>query len=391
MKIDGVKIYGVILPFGGPFEHAKRKGRAFAKNVVVEIAAENGSIRGYGEGAPRKFVTGESQKSAIEAIQIMVARGAFPWEIEDFIHIGRFFDGLSNNTGTHAAQCALETALFDAYGKWSDIPVVQWLDQSFRTDKIRYGGTIPLGRGKRRDEICDLLQEWGIDQLRLKMGTDLEANGEALEMVQRRFGSDHGLRVDVNGAWDRNLALQHLEMMAEHNVQIVEQPLAVGDPEIVFFAEALSRNSIQLMADESVCSLRDLDSALNQKSFQVINVRLSKCGGLRNALKMIEVIRSRGLLFQIGCQLGESGVLSAAGRTLSLLCKDALYYDGSYDALLLEENITTNNISFGYGGWAGALEGGGFGAAVDLEKLSRLSMQNLFCSLKRPKRAGRPG
>ena len=71
MKIDCVKIYGVVLPFGGPFEHAKRKG-AFAKNVVVEVIAEKGNLRGYGEGAPREFVTGETQKNAIQAIQIMV-------------------------------------------------------------------------------------------------------------------------------------------------------------------------------------------------------------------------------------------------------------------------------------------------------------------------------
>ena len=388
MKIDCVKIYGVVLPFGGPFEHAKRKG-AFAKNVVVEVIAEKGNIRGYGEGAPREFVTGETQKSAIRAIQIMVEGETFPWEIEDFFHIGLFLENLSSGKGNHAAQCALETALFDAYGKWHGKPVSHWLDQSFMTDKIRYGGTIPLGKGRRRDEICDLLETWGIDQLRLKMGADLDANGEALDMVQRRFGIDRGLRVDANGSWDMNLATQHLEMLAANNVHIVEQPLAAGDADSVLFAEALSIHNIQLMADESVCSLQDLDHVIRKKSFQGVNVRLSKCGGLGNALKMIEMIRSRGLFFQIGCQLGESGVLSAAGRTLSLLCNDALYHDGSYDALLLEENITTKNIAFDHGGWAGALEGGGFGATVDLDKLNRLSLQKMSRSIKKPTKRGR--
>ena len=51
---------------------------------------------------------------------------------------------------------------------------------------------------------------------------------------------------------------------------------------------------------------------------------------------------------------------------------------------LLEENITTKNITFDHGGWAGALKGGGFGAAVDLDKLNRLSIQDLFRSLKKP-------
>jgi muconate cycloisomerase len=387
MKIDGVKIYGILLPFGGPFEHAKRKG-AFAKNVVVEVIAEKGVVKGYGEGAPREFVTGETQEGAIRAIQRMVQEKTFPWEIEDFSHIGLFFDGLINANGNHAAQCALETALFDAYGKWHGLPVSHWLDPSFMTNRIRYGGTIPLGKGKRRDEICDLLEKWGIQTVRVKLGTDLDANAEALEMAQRRFRMDHGLRADVNGAWDANLALKHLEILTGYNGLVVEQPLAAGDTEIVLFADALFRNNIQLMADESVCSLWDLEKVISQKTFQIVNIRLSKCGGLRKALKMIDMIRFKGLSFQIGCQLGESGILSAAGRTLALLCRDALYYDGSYDALLLEENITTKNITFDYGGWAGPLEGGGFGAAVDRHKLKRLSMQNLFRSLEKPAKVG---
>ena len=102
-----------------------------------------------------------------------------------------------------------------------------------------------------------------------------------------------------------------------------------------------------------------------------------------NALKMINMVRAHGLFFQVGCQLGESGVLSAAGRTLSLFCMDALYHDGSYDALLLKENITTEDITFEHGGWAGSLEGAGFGAAVDIEKLDKLSIRDQFRSIKR--------
>jgi hypothetical protein len=88
--------------------------------------------------------------------------------------------------------------------------------------------------------------------------------------------------------------------------------------------------------------------------------------------------------FQIGCQLGESGLLSAAGRVLALLCEDADYYDGSYDAFLLQDNITTKDVSFGKGGEAGPLNGPGLGVEVDKEKLGRLSDFSNSVTLKRP-------
>jgi len=146
------------------------------------------------------------------------------------------------------------------------------------------------------------------------------------------------------------------------------------DPHIAQFAEALQNNDgAILMADESACSLDEVEKLIKEGHYKMINVRLSKCGGFRNSLKVIEYLRYRGIPFQIGCQLGESGILSAAGRALSLLCGDAAYYDGSYDAFLLKENTTLENVSFGPGGEAKPLEGPGLGVDVSAQSLERLS------------------
>jgi muconate cycloisomerase len=110
----------------------------------------------------------------------------------------------------------------------------------------------------------------------------------------------------------------------------------------------------------------------------MINVRLSKCGGFRKSFRIIHYLRERGIPFQIACQLGESGLLSAAGRILSLLCGDALYHDGSYDEFLLKENVTVDNVSFGYGGSADPLGGNGLGVKVNIRNLRRLSGGKIF-------------
>jgi len=116
----------------------------------------------------------------------------------------------------------------------------------------------------------------------------------------------------------------------------------------------------------------------------MINVRLSKCGGFRNSLKIIDYLREKNLSFQIGCQLGESGLLSAAGRALSLLCGDAVYYDGSYDELLLKKNITLENVSFGLGGEAGPLNGHGLGVKINMENLMSLSNGSSSVTISNP-------
>ncbi len=149
--------------------------------------------------------------------------------------------------------------------------------------------------------------------------------------------------------------------------------MRLNDPAIGEFAGIMQNYGVTLMADESVCSLTDVERITKEGFYKMINVRLSKCGGFRNSFRIIDYLRMNGIPFQIGCHLGESGILSAAGRALSLLCRDAVYYDGSYDEFLLKENITVENVSFGTGGEAGPLDGPGLGVEIDRESLMRLS------------------
>jgi muconate cycloisomerase len=164
----------------------------------------------------------------------------------------------------------------------------------------------------------------------------------------------------------------------------VEQPLDPGDPGIAEFSREAKGAGITLMADESACSLEDVKSLAMDGYYDMVNIRISKCGGFRRSLKIIDHLRKEGIAFQIGCQLGESGLLSAAGRALGTLCGDAVYYDGSYDKYMLKENITCENVSFGTGGMARALDPPGLGVEVDRDKLEYLSKLSSRVTVKRP-------
>jgi L-alanine-DL-glutamate epimerase-like enolase superfamily enzyme len=156
------------------------------------------------------------------------------------------------------------------------------------------------------------------------------------------------------------------------------------NPDIAKFARIMQNSGIILMADESACSFRDIKKITREGYYNMINVRLSKCGGFRRSLRIIDHLRESGLYFQIGSHLGESGILSAAGRVLSLLCRDAAYYDGSYDRFMLKENITLEDVSFGPCGEAGPLDSPGLGVEINRESLMRLSNGSPSATISNP-------
>ena len=372
MKINKVDIYKISLPFTGDFSHSRKKGSS-ANNIIVEVFANQGKVRGYGEGAPRQYVTGESQESVTKSINHFLHRDLFPWELNDISQIWDFIDSLPKGKENNATICAIEMALLDTLGKNQNKSVTDYFSKDFFTKNIFYGATIPLANNLQIIKVSQLIKKLKINELRLKMGQDFEQNKVAVEAVRLIFGDNYDLRIDTNGAWNLELALEHIPLIEKYNVKVVEEPLIPEDPDLAEFAGMIRDNGVIMMADESACSLEDVERIIKEKNYSMINVRLSKCGGFQNSFRIIDQLRTNGLSFQIGCQLGESGILSAAGRALGLLCSDAKYYDGSYDKFLLKENITTEHVSFGPGGKAGSLDGPGLGVVINKESLMRLS------------------
>ena len=383
MQINKVNVYQVLLPFSADFTHSLRK-RSSAKNIVAEVIAEQGKIKGYGEGAPRSYVTGESQESATISIKDFIKQNNFPWKLYDVSQIWEFVDNLPHGKEHHCALCAIETALLDALGKKQNNYIIDYFPKDFRTDKIYYGATIPMDNKERITELCRLIKKMKINKLRIKIGKNFDQNKEIIETVSHMFMGNYDLRVDINGAADRDLAPKQLQFMKQYGIRIIEQPMMPDNINIADYAKLAQTYGMILMADESACSLQDVKRLYKEGSYKMINVRLSKCGGFRNSLKIIDYLRLNKIPFKIGCHLGESGILSAAGRILSLLCSDAVYYDGSYDKYLLNKNITDNDVSFGLSGEAGPLDGPGLGVKINEQNLSLLSDSSKTVTIMRP-------
>jgi len=372
MKIISINVHKVTLPFRFTFSHSQKNAQS-VDNIVVEILTDERGPMGYGEGGPRPYVTGETQDTAIRAVELLCLDDCFPWELDHVNQIWAFVESVTGTRNHNAALCAVEMALLDLLGKKETKNVLHYLPTDYATDEIRYGGAIPIADQDMVFSMCTKIKEFSITDVRLKMGKDFRQNRRAIEILRQVLGLDCDVRVDVNGDWDFTLVKQHLPLLEFHGVRVLEQPLPPHDKGWEELLTMDRPKSLKLMADESVCSMGDMEDAIAGGHFDMINVRLSKCGGFHSSLKIIERIRDAGLHYQVGCQLGESGILSAAGRALCAASSDALYYDGSYDAFLLKENLTAKHVTFGHGGKASPLKGHGLGIKVNREKLIRFS------------------
>ncbi|RLB42763.1 MAG: hypothetical protein DRH12_04770 [Deltaproteobacteria bacterium] len=376
MKIDKLNVYLVRLPFKGEFSISKLD-RLFSDTIIAELVCNEKGLKGYGEGLPVEFVTGETPQTVMDAIKVFVHHRKFPRNFQSIQQVWDFVDALPSGKKNNAAICALETALLDLLGQAQGKSALEYFDHTFFTPKIHYSGTVTLGSRDRVMELCHGIKSLGIKHVRVKMADNFQQNQEILEIVRCVLGNECELRVDPNGVWDTELAFRHLSLFSDLNVKVVEEPMPRHTEGFEDFAQALKNCGIYLMACESAPTLREVKRIAAEGLYKIINVKISRSGGFRRSLRIIDFIRKNGLFFQIGCTIGESGILSSAGRVLGLLCNDALCYDGSYDAYILQKNVTSQDVGFGFRGEAGRLEGNGLGIQVDPHRLKSLTQSSV--------------
>jgi muconate cycloisomerase len=128
------------------------------------------------------------------------------------------------------------------------------------------------------------------------------------------------------------------------------------------------------MLDESVCGLRDAELAASDGWCDALNVRLSKCGGFIPSLRIAQFAKRHGLGYQLGCQVGETAILSAAGRHFAASVGDLVAVEGSFDRHLVRERLSHEDITFGRGGWAPTLAGSGLGVIINPAAVERVTI-----------------
>lgn len=390
MRLKKINLYYLAIPFRsflGYFGHAQAKYTE-SQNMIMECCLENG-ITGYGESVPREYVTGESIDSVFklfETTRHIDFQGDIrsPAELIERLVSGWWKCGAwQENKGTQAAQCALELALLDAYGKFFGMSASDLIRffKRFEFEDIPLKSLIMHGlpsvsgvigeSGLMKQKLqARAMRFYSLPNIKLKVGveTDKEKILNSVKGVRQVLGGKYGLRIDVNGAWSYEEAACILEALGPLNLIAVEEPLKKEDRH--HLRELKQQIPQKIILDESVCTTEDLDWVIKEKNADGINIRISKCGGLIPALEMAYKACRQGLIIQLGAHVGETGILDAAARHFLYIFPNVDFLETSYSGFLLKESLVKEKFSFGPGGkLKGKLAPTGLGIHVDRKVL----------------------
>lgn len=361
-KVSKIDIYSANIPFRKSFKHASKE-RELSESIFVKIEMESKDV-GFGESLPRPYVTGESQESVAASLKKILPPCLLGRTFQSFEEVVRFCNSFEALSG--AAKCAYELALLDSAGKRFNRSLSEVLGGLKKT-QLRYSAAIGSGSIFNTKVSALKLRLYGIKDVKVKVGD--EGDIDRLKATRRYLGKRRDIRLDANCAWSAEEAIEKLTIMRDFNFSVIEQP--VGRNDIDSLKKVSDSIPEPVMADESLCNMEDAERLARQKACDMFNIRISKCGGLITSLKIAKFAREVGISYQLGCHVGETGILSAAGRHFASCINDVKYLEGSYAKFLLAEDIITEDISLGYRGFARPLTGAGLGVTVDEKRLNK--------------------
>ena len=375
-RIETIEILPLRIPFTQAFVHSQTS-RATSDSVVVRLKGSDG-LTGYGEALPRSYVTGEDVPMMVETLRSTLGFEAMKLVIgsgtDALAQIQSFIEGWSSLQPTNpdvvarnATLCALELALLDWAFKRSGESISNWLAPS--RSHVVYTGVIDATDPETAAAMAARYAQARFGTLKVKVGVDDDLR--RLEAVRKAAGDRVEIRVDANGAWTTLEAIAALKRLKAYNISAVEQPVPASDLEGML--RVRNETGVAVIADESLVTLTDAANLIRMEACDVFNIRVSKCGGLLASKQIAQMGLDAGIQVQVGAQVGETSLLSAAGRHLAAHLPGVEYVEGSFGTHLLSEDITPEPVMFGYEGRGDLLLGKGLGVAVDDAVLERLA------------------
>lgn len=306
MKITKVRLGKISVPLRVPFKTALRSVSS-VEDVIVEIHTDTGEI-GYGEAPPTGVITGDTTGAIIGAIEDHIAKSIIGRDVDDFEDLMQIVQGcILKNT---SAKAAVDMALWDLYGQLYKIPVYKLMGGARKTIVTDITISVNEPEEMARDAI-DAVKR-GYDCLKVKVGANPALDVKRLAAVRKAVGDNICIRIDANQAWQPKEAVRILNQMQEQGLQIefVEQPVKAHDFDGLKYVT--DHSYVPVLADESVFSPEDAVKIMQMRAADLVNIKLMKCGGLYNALKIASAAEIYGVECMIGCMLEAKISVNAA-------------------------------------------------------------------------------
>ena len=332
MRITGFRIGLLSAALRVPFKTALRTVNS-VEDVVLELESSDGRV-GRGEAPPTAAITGETIDSITAALRDHICPRLVGRDIEDLQTLCA--EVQSAVVGNSSAKAAADMALWDLYAQYYGLPVYKLLgggDPLLVTDL-----TISVNSPDIMAKDAEYGVNCGYDVLKIKVGVDPELDFARLKAV-RGAAKDAKIRIDANQAWTPKLAVRLLGQMQDAglDIELVEQPVKARDIEGLKYVTANS--PVPVMADESVFSPRDALDIMQRRAADMLNIKLMKCGGLTNALRIVSAAEVYGVECMMGCMLEAKVSVTAAAH---LACAKSIITRIDLDgpALCSEDPVT---------------------------------------------------
>jgi len=304
-----------------------RGGRSAYEVVWARLTDVDG-VEGWGEASPSSYYgeTAETVLATLATLAVHLPKDPFDLEAAE-----RRFERVVPKNG--AARAALSGALHDLVGKRLGQPLWRlWGLDPMRAPKSSF--TIGIDTPEQLRQKVQEAADYPI--LKIKLGTDHDE--DLLRTI--RAATDKPIRVDANAGWTRERAIAMLPVLQEFGVELLEQPLVPDDLEGIAAVRRASPG-IPVVVDESCITATDIPRVAG--AVDGINIKLAKCGSLREALRMIATARAHGLLVMVGCMIETSIGITAAAHFTPLV--DVADLDGA--ALTADDPFTGACIEHG--------------------------------------------
>jgi L-Ala-D/L-Glu epimerase len=328
IRIRRLTLTELALPFRVSFRHASAE-RTVGASVWVDAESESGA-RGVGEGCPRPYVTGET---------LATARSFFE-------RAERRVETIDANP---AAWCALELAILDLLARESGRTIESALSLPSLEGRFNYTAVLGDSSPETFEAIADEYRRRGFSDLKIKLSGMLERDRQKMSVLAAWGDPPPRIRVDANNLW-RNVdeATSFLRALGAPLFG-VEEPLGAEDYDGL--ARVGTELGCRIVLDESLRRSDQIALLPSPAGRWLINVRVSKMGGLLRSLDVVAAAGRAGIPVIVGAQVGETSVLTRAGLTVAQAARDLLVaQEGAFGTLLLEHDVCDPPLMFGRGG-----------------------------------------
>ncbi|RRB02922.1 dipeptide epimerase [Larkinella rosea] len=316
MKISHIDVFKFNIPLKAPIAISLGTIES-ARNLLVRIHADG--LIGWGEGSPFWMIVGETQETGYAAARdfarLLIGQNAL--DIEG--NLNRLDAYLPNHP---TLKSAFDMALYDLAAKAARMPLYAFLGGTKRT--LVTDETIYLNSPERMAQDAIRIKEKGGVAIKVKLGTNQRDDIRRVEVIREAVGGGIPIRTDANQGWDYVTAVNVLRTIQDWNIEYCEQPVKAWN--IADLKQLRQKTTVPLMADESLFHHRDALRLAQEAAVDYFNIKLSKSGGIFNALKINTIAEAAGIPCMIGC-MSESRLAITAKAHFASARRNITFFD----------------------------------------------------------------